>query len=978
MNAASQSGLRGRVGDPDLAKRLKRHIRGEVLFDRYSRGRYSTDASIYQIEPVGVVVPRDEKDIKSVISIAAEEQVPLLMRGAGTSQCGQTVGLALVIDVSKYMNQILDLDLEQQQVQVQPGIVLDQLNERLRPHNLFFPVDVSTASRATIGGMSGNNSCGARSIHYGIMRDNVFAIDAYLADGTKMNFGPVQANAAATGASDRYRELITELTLLAERESGEIQSKFPALRRRVGGYNIDELLPRSSPEMAPANIARLLVGSEGTLAISTQITLGLHPIPSHRVLAVCHFDSFYEAMDSTRHIVALNPTAVELVDKTMIELSRDIPMFRKTIDQFVRGAPDALLLVEFAGEDHKSLLLDLKHLDELMADHGFRSRMTAIVDPSQQRALWEVRKAGLNIMMSMKGDGKPISFIEDCAVPLEHLADYTARLTEVFSKHGTTGTWYAHASEGCLHVRPVLNMKDSGDVRKMRAIAEEAFAMVREYKGSHSGEHGDGIVRSEFHPVMFGDRMIRSFESVKRMFDPTGLLNPGKIVDPQKMDDRSLFRYQPDYHTVAPDTQLDWSEWGGIAGAIEMCNNNGACRKRDASVMCPSYRATNDEAHVTRGRANTLRLAISGQLGADALSSDEVAKSMSLCVGCKACKRECPTGVDMARMKLEVTALRAKTYQPSLRDHIIGFLPRYAYYARYGNWALPVLDRTPGLPWLREKALGISRHRRLPRFLSDSTLLGAQVFGPAQGKAVLLLVDTFTYWFEPDNAKAAIEVLIANGYQVHLPKTNPHRPLCCGRTFLSVGMVDQARQEVTRLTQTLGPYLEKGIPVLGLEPSCLLTLRDEIPALNPQAATDTDFSQVMLFEEFLHQEYIAKNFKPKFKPLVTPQVAIHGHCHQKAFDTLPAVQGVLELIPGIQPRLLTSSCCGMAGAFGYQSETYDISMRMAELDLLPQIRQLEDDAVIIANGVSCRQQITHGTGRNAVHVARVLRSALPD
>ncbi|MEO1845958.1 MAG: FAD-linked oxidase C-terminal domain-containing protein, partial [Pseudomonadota bacterium] len=630
---------------------------------------------------------------------------------------------------------------------------------------------VSTASRATIGGMSGNNSCGARSIHYGIMRDNVLAIDAYLADGTKQNFGPVQANVASNGPPDRYQELVADLTLLAEQESGEIQSKFPALRRRVGGYNIDELLPRTSPEVAPANMARLLVGSEGTLAISTQITLGLHRIPSHRVLAVCHFDSFYEAMDSTRHIVTLNPTAVELVDKTMIELSRDIPMFRKTIDQFVRGTPDALLLVEFAGEDHQRLLLDLKHLEELMADYGFRSRMTAIVDPTQQRALWEVRKAGLNIMMSMKGDGKPISFIEDCAVPLEHLADYTARLTEVFSKHGTTGTWYAHASEGCLHVRPVLNMKDSKDVRKMRAIAEEAFAMVREYKGSHSGEHGDGIVRSEFHPVMFGDRMIRSFESVKRMFDPTGLLNPGKIVDPQKMDDRSLFRYQPHYHTGTPDTELDWSEWGGIAGAIEMCNNNGACRKRDASVMCPSYRATSDEAHVTRGRANTLRLAISGQLGPDALSSDEVAKSMSLCVGCKACKRECPTGVDMARMKIEVNALRAKTHKPGLRDRIIGFLPRYAYYARFTSWALQILDRIPGIPWLREKVIGISRHRRLPRFLSDSALLGEQVFGPAQGKAVLLLVDTFTYWFEPDNAKDAIEVLIAHGYQVHLPKS---------------------------------------------------------------------------------------------------------------------------------------------------------------------------------------------------------------
>src|SRR5579864_2298121 len=631
------------IGDPALAARLKSALRGEVLFDAGSRGRYSTDASIYQIEPIGVIVPEEIGDVAAALAIAREAGVPVLARGGGTSQCGQTVGRALVLDCSRYMSRLVSVDKTNRRARVQPGLVLDQLNKVLRGDKLFFPVDVSTGNRATLGGMAANNSCGARSIRYGNMVHNVRAIDAILADGTAVAMGEVPGNFNESAMPERYRELVRQMRTLHNREADEIERRFPKLLRRVGGYNIDMVSDQGH------NMAHLLVGSEGTLAFFSEIELDLQPIPAHRVLGICHFPTFYKAMASTKAIVALEPTAVELVDRTMVELAREIAMFRPVVDRFVRGEPEALLLVEFAGDDTDENNRRLRRLVELMGDLGFPDAVVEATDPAFQSAVWEVRKQGLNIMMSMKGDGKPISFIEDCAVSLDDLADYTDRLTNIFKKHGTYGTFYAHASVGCLHVRPVLNLKQDIEVKKMRAIAEEAFAMVREYKGSHSGEHGDGLVRSEFHEAMFGERIVRAFEEVKDRFDPAGLMNPGKIVRPSKMDDRALFRFKPGYRTEAIDTAFDWRAWGGFAGAVEMCNNNGACRKADPGVMCPSYRATGDEQHLTRGRANTLRLALSGQLGPDVFASDEMRETMSLCVSCKGCKRECPTGVDMAR-----------------------------------------------------------------------------------------------------------------------------------------------------------------------------------------------------------------------------------------------------------------------------------------------------------------------------------------
>lgn len=705
-----------------LERRLRADMTGDVLFDRFSRGRYATDASFYQIVPSGVVVPKTMDEALRALAIARDEGVKVTPRGGGTSQCGQTVNDGLVVDLSKHLNRILSLDVEGRTCVVEPGIVLDDLNRQLKKHGLWFPVDVSTASRATIGGMAGNNSCGGRSLRYGTMRDNTLSLEASLADGTLSRFGEVSRDLSDLDASGSMRALFRDMLDLGSREADEIAARFPKVQRRVGGYNLDALIPRN----ARNNMAHLLVGSEGTLAFTTKVELKLWPVIRNKALGVCHFGSFYAAMDAAQHLVKLKPIAVELVDRTMIALGRDIAMFKPIINAAIKGDPDAVLVVEFAEEDQADNLLRLKQLGELMGDLGFGwnkdtrkwGGVVEITEPALQSGIADFRAAGLNVMMSMKQEGKPVSFVEDCAVPLPHLADYTAQLNEVFARHGTSGTMYAHASEGCLHVRPVLNLKLEKDVRAMRAIAEEAFALVREYKGSHSGEHGDGLVRSEFHETMFGERLVADFREVKHRFDPDGTLNPGKIVDAPRMDDRSLFRFKPDYRVADIRTKLDWSAYpgagGGFQGAVEMCNNNGACRKLEGGVMCPSYRATRNEKDVTRGRANTVRLAISGQLGPDALSSDEMMETLKLCVSCKACRHECPTGVDMAKMKIEVLAARAASHGLTLRDRLVGYLPRYAGLASRFAPLANLRNRSPLLRKLFERFAGISARRACP------------------------------------------------------------------------------------------------------------------------------------------------------------------------------------------------------------------------------------------------------------------------
>jgi FAD/FMN-containing dehydrogenase/Fe-S oxidoreductase len=961
-----------------LERALREHFRGDILFDAYSRGRYSTDASIYQIMPAGVVAPRSREDVKVALAAARQAGVPVTGRGGGTSQCGQTVNHGLIVDNSRHYNRILEIDVEGRRAVVEPGVVLDELNRALAPHGLWYPVDVSTASRATIGGMTANNSCGGRSLRYGTMRDNVRSIEAVMADGTVATFGPVDRVRGDTP----YDALAADMLRLGAENAALIEARFPKLNRRVGGYNLDALVPDGR---AP-NLAHLLVGSEGTLAYFTRIELALWPVVGRKVLGVCHFPTFRQAMEATQHLVTTDPLSVELVDATMIDLARRIPMFRPTIERVVRGEPAALLLVEFDEGDAKANAEKLRALHQVMADQGFDWAREGrgwggVVDVTDQRLqgqVAELRKSGLNIMMSMKGEGKPVSFVEDCAVELRDLADYTERLTDVFHRHGTSGTWYAHASVGCLHVRPILDMKRGEDVAKMRAIAEEAFELVAHYKGSHSGEHGDGIVRSEFHERMFGPEIAERFLQVKDRFDPERRLNPNKIVEAPRMDDRTLFRYGPDYEVKPLGTAFDWSAWpgagGGLQGAVEMCNNNGACRKLRGGAMCPSFRATREERDVTRGRANTLRLALSGQLGPGALTSDAMMETMKLCVSCKACKRECPTGVDMAKMKVEVLAARAEARGLGLHERLVAHMPDYAPYASRVAWAMNLRNRVPALARLLERPTGFAAARPLPRWSSEP-------FRDAEAQDtdpdVVLFADAFNRYFEPENLRAAIRVLRAGGKRVAVARDDGRLPLDSGRTYLATGLVAKARATGQRLLDALLPHARAGRAIVGLEPSCLLTLRDEIPALLPGEAAEAVAAAAKMLEEYVAEASGAGAFTLSLRSPAA-KVMLHGHCHQKAHDVMPAIRRTLALLPDTEVETIGSSCCGMAGAFGYGRETEAVSRRMGELALFPAVRAAPRDAILVADGTSCRHQIADGTGREAIHVARLLDMALAD
>jgi FAD/FMN-containing dehydrogenase/Fe-S oxidoreductase len=996
-----------------LAQRLTAETKGEVLFSPADRGRYATDASIYQVMPIGVFVPRGSDDVKLALDICRDLKVPIVPRGGGTSQCGQTVGAGLVIDHSKYVRKIVTFDATARTAVVEPGMVLDHLNAALKKLGLWFPVDVSTAAQATLGGMAGNNSCGSRSIAYGNMVHNVLGAQAWTADGELHDFGRYDASTGKT------RELADRIRQLAVQLGPEIEAKWPKVLRRVGGYNLDifdNQNERPYTRDGSVNLAHLLVGSEGTLALTKSLTLQLAELPRSKVLGVVNFPTFYKAMDTAQHIVKLGNgsgpgasadgtlTAVELVDRTMIELSLQNPAFAPVIRTAVLGRPDAVLLVEFSGPDKSVLLRKLTDLVNLMGDLGLPESVVCMTEDAPQKALWEVRKAGLNIMMSLKGDGKPVSFIEDCAVPLEHLAEYTDSLTQVFRRNGTRGTWYAHASVGTLHVRPILDMRTDGAM-KMRAIAEEASELVRQYKGAYSGEHGDGLCRGEWVAWQFGPKIDEAFAQIKHMFDPENLLCPQRIIDPPRMDDTTLMRYPPAYKVIPLRPVLDWGAWDvqndaateetsppgtgadpaqGFAKAVEMCNNNGHCRKFDAGTMCPSYRVTRDEKHLTRGRANTLRLALSGQLGGDGVASEEVREAMELCVSCKGCRRDCPTGVDMAKMKVEFLHHYKGRHGFTVLDRLVARLPDYARRASYFAALLNLRNHVPLLARMGEKLLGVSARRSLPawkehHFFNRPPVSATRDQVLSARKPVVLFVDTFNGYFESPNALAALKVLQAADYTVHVAeKAMPDgKHLCCGRTYLATGQVEEARAKASEVVSSLLPFVERGIDIVGLEPSCLLTMRDEMLAMGLGAPAQMLAGHALLFEEFLARE--AKDgrldsLKKKLRPL-DKRVLLHGHCHQKAFAAVSPIVEVLKLIPDVQPEVIESSCCGMAGSFGYEAGHFDVSMQMAELSLLPAIRKYPG-AIVVADGTSCRHQIQDGARREAVHAAVLLAAQL--
>ncbi len=948
-----------------IAKEIQGQVKGKVLFDEFSRGRYSTDSSLYQIKPVGAVLPVDTNDVLQIMEYSQKHHIPLLARGGGSSQCGQTVGESIVLDYSKHQNKILEFNKEEKTVWVEPGIVLDQLNAYLKPYGLWYPVDVSTSSRATIGGMTGNNSCGSRSLYYGNMVNNVLAVEAILDDGTIHTFEDINKNyLEITNDQNRQYQIIKKFLDIKEKTKEEIDLHFPITQRRVGGYNIDLINPNGF------NTSNILVGSEGTLSLFKKIKLKLWEIPKQKVLGVCFFQKFNEAMALTKEMVKLKPTTVELLDKNLIDLAKAIPLYAGEINKYIKGDPEAVLMVEFIDEDLDLARQKLKDLESLVKTDNADNHFAAHENLQDQKAIFEIRKAGLNILMSMKGDKKAVAFIEDCAVTLEHLDDYTSKLKEIFRKYNTSGMFYAHASVGTLHVRPVLNMKTEEDVKNMKSIAEEAFALVKQYKGSHSGEHGDGIVRSEFHEMMFGKKIVSAFEEIKDTFDPKGLLNPGKIVRPFKSDDRSLMRYKPGYKAENITTHYDWSAWGQFSDAVEMCNNNGACRKLDSGVMCPSYRVTKEEKDLVRGRANTLRLALSNQLPEGSFASKEMFETMELCVSCKACQRECPMSVDMAKMKSEFLSHYYKKFSMSIKDKIISDMPKLIWLLKI---IAPIFNTVKNIPLLDKviEFFGFSSKRQMPVVQNIAPLKEIYQTQPQLNSKIILLADTFNINFEIKNIMYAIKVLNKFGYQAIIPSfddSNLSRPLCCGRTYISFGQMDKAKYEMNRFTNYIinNGYAE--MPVVGIEPSCLLTFNDEYKSLKGIDKREQLQNKFYLIEEFILEQI--QQGKKVNASTYTKNVLVHGHCHQKSQDRFKGLLDLLKIL-NIKHKAIDSSCCGMAGSFGYSSKNFDISKKMANLSLIPTINEHPED-VVVANGTSCRQQIFDFSKRDAKHVSELL------
>ena len=956
----------------EMVEDLRGLVSGEVRFDKMSRALYSTDASIYEIEPVGVVIPRTAEDVIAVVETANKYGVSVLPRGGGTSLGGQTVGHSIVMDFSKYMNDIVEVNEEEQWVRTQPGIVLDVLNHRLRDKGLLFAPDPSTSNRGNVGGALGNNSCGAHSIMWGKTVDNVHDLDVVLSNGQPARFGDLdgaalEARMRTEGlAGDIYRQLFE----IGEANRDEIIARYPKIQRRVSGYNLDEFVGGMG-----FNMARFVVGSEGTLVTVTEAKLKLVPKPKVKGLGVLHCNDLIESMEAT--VVALDsqPAAVELIGSMIIRQAKSNLAYARIAD-FIEGDPEALLAIEIAGDSVEEVRSGLDHLGSVLESRNLGYTFLKLMRPEDQEKVWDVRKAGLGLMMNVPGDAKPLPFVEDCAVSPEHLPDFVRRFDEIVTSNGTRAGYYGHASVGCLHIRPLINLKDQEGVDRMVSIAEEIGDLVLEYGGSMSGEHGDGLVRSWFNRKMFGEQLYSAFRDVKQAFDPNGIMNPGKIVDAQPMTDN--LRIGPDYRPLSLNTGFAFREEGSFAHGIEMCNGQGACRKVLGGTMCPSYMVTRDEEHSTRGRANALRAAMSGALPPDSLTSKRLYDVLDLCLECKGCAAECPSNVDMAKLKYEFLNRYHAANGFSLRNQLFGNI---AAVSSWGSFFAPVSNWINGLSPVRrmmEQQIGIDRRRRLPPFASQTFVQWFKARGGSPPEVadrgqVVLFPDTFTNYNHPELGRAAVKVMEALGYQVVVPPTR-----CCGRPMLSKGMMDSARDNARHNVDLIHRYVESGAKLVGIEPSCILSFSDDytdLTGVDPDRAKAIA-ENTMLVEQFVDYA-IDQGAELNLDGSRLPgKILLHGHCHQKALvGTGPAMR-VLQSIDGCEPTEIESGCCGMAGSFGFEAEHYDISMQIGEMSLFPAIRDQEGDFTVVAEGVSCRQQIAQGTGKRARHLVEVLADAL--
>ena len=987
-----------------LANTLRSRVSGEVRFDQLSRAFYSTDASVYQILPHGVVIPKSSEDVIQVVRSCAEHGVSITARGGGTSQAGQAVGGGVQLDFSKYLNRVIELDPDKRTVRVQAGIVLDELNEFLKPYDLQLPLDLSTSNRATIGGMVGNNSAGTRSVVYGKTIDYVHSLTAVLSDGSVVELQAITTEqlAESSAQSDREGSCYRIVEQLAAKHAAEIRRRYPNILRRVGGYNLDAFVDAANATQAPQpgpqrrsqlapdsnasfNLARLIVGAEGTLALVLEVCLHLVPRPKTRTLCTIQFHDLLEALGATPAILEHGPAAVELVDRFILDTTREKPQF-EPFREFIEGDPAAVLMVEFLSDEECDLSPKVDRLEQTLAELGLGYHFHRADGANEQGRIWGLRRAALGLSMSQRGDAKAISFVEDTAVAPERLRDYIERFIAILESHQLTAGFYAHASVGLLHIRPVVNMKTAEGVDHFERVATEVADLVLEFGGAVSGEHGDGLARSPFQEKMFGPTLYQAFRQIKHTFDPDNLFNPGKIVDAPGI--RENLRFGSDYETRPVKTLFDFSDFGGIARAAEQCGGVGACRKTLSGTMCPSFMATREEADSTRGRANALRLAISGQLTGVGLGDEQLEPVLDLCLECKACKTECPTGVDVARMKSEyLHQLHQRTGIPR-RVRLFAHTARLAQWgsrlAPFSNWLL----RSYPVRLFNEYGFGLDRRRRPPAFARRTFLdwwhreHSPHVARPVrQLTTVALFADTFSNYFEPAQAIASARLAERLGVQVMVPEQ-----VCCGRPLISKGLLDAAQQQAARTTATLFPLVAQGIPILFCEPSCYSAVVDDHPHLLRGVEQERAMQvakNCQTFEQWAAATHQA--LEPEFQFSTGPEkILVHGHCHQKALTGTGSMIELLNAIPGSTVTELDTGCCGMAGSFGYEREHFDVSREIGRQKLFPAIEASlahqsgVPDTCVVAPGFSCRQQIAHFTGATPVAPASLLESLLPD
>ncbi|MHC1744551.1 MAG: FAD-binding and (Fe-S)-binding domain-containing protein [Syntrophobacteraceae bacterium] len=960
-------------------------MRGPVRFDRMSRLLYSTDASSYQVMPVGVVLPLDIDDLSAAVSVAAAHKVPIIPRGGGTSLSGQTVGTALVLDLSRHLNRILEINPDERWVRVEAGAVLDHVNGALFRHGLMIGPDPSSSPSATLGGMTGNNSTGAHSIVYGMMVDHVREAGVVLPDGSRARFSPCSADTAAAmaGTASLEGRLYRHVPDLLSRNRDTIASGYPPVWRNVAGYNLNRML-HDRDAMRPFNLTPLIVGSEGTLATITDVTVGLVERPERSRLAIVHFDSLRESLEAVPGILESRPASIELMDRFFIQLTRRSPDFGPRL-HFILGDPQIILIVEFAGHDERELADRAATMEAILRREGYHGEIVHQTEPSEVDNVWIARKASFGLLLSQRGDAKPLAFADDAVVPIERLPEFALEAERICREAGTEPSFSAHVSAGCLHIMPLVNLKSQRGLDQMRTISQGIARLAIRLGGTTTGEHGEGFARSHYNEELYGPALHHAFKELKAIFDPANLMNPGKIVNAPTPWDPRLLRFHPGYSTplVPGETFFDFSADGGFAGAVEMCNGQGLCRKRESGVMCPSYMVTGEEAHSTRGRANALRAAITGRLDVGGMTERELFEVMDLCVQCKACRGECPSGVDMAKLKSEFLAHHHAAHGISLRDWFFGHTATLSRLgARFPGLANRVLSN-PGIRRLLEHTLQIDRRRPFPPFAPQSFQAwlharkssGNGVKRTAPQGPVVLWDDIYLSHNEPELGRAAVRVLEAAGFDVRVI-AGRH---CEGRPLISKGLLTEARRDARHNVALLDPIAARSIPIVGVEPSAVAAFRDEYPDLLRSKAARRVSRQTVMIEELLARLADERRLDLPLKGFPHPRrILVHGHCHQKAVSGTGPLLRMLNLIPNAAIEEIPSGCCGMAGAFGFEHEHYDLSIAMGEDRLFPTVRGAPPDALIAAAGFSCRHHIAHGTGRQVMHPLVILAEALED